>query len=91
MYIENLFELKPKGEKLNYYENDTKHEEIKRMRAKLRKFLKNPRSRYDPSTLLGIIRNSWLFEEEIILYGKENNHTEAIKILVNKEEFERAE
>ncbi len=74
LYIENLFELRPRDKEANY-EQDPKRDEIKRLRSKLRKFLRNGKSRYDPSTLLGKIKDSWLFEEEIVLYGKENNHT----------------
>jgi hypothetical protein len=87
-YIERLFGMVPKDKKLDA---SNSNEIIKLKNETLGKFLRNPDSKYNSTSILEKIKDSWLEEEEIFLYGKLNQHKQALIKLVNDKKLEEAE
>ena len=47
--------------------------------SSLKKFLKNPNAKYNSSSILEKkVKDSWMINEVILLYGREKRHEEAL-------------
>jgi hypothetical protein len=90
-YIDMLFKFKPPevGPELN--PNDANFSKINSYSVKLRDFLRLPSANYNAESCLEKIKNSWLFHDEIYLYGKTKKHDAALRKLVKSKEFLFAE
>lgn len=89
-YIENLFRLFPKETSYSAVDKE-KNSEQRLYSNKLNKFLEREKSKYNSSTLLEKIKDSWLLQHEITLYKRDKKHEEAIKVLLNTGNYEAAE
>ncbi len=57
----------------------------------MNKFLRDPTARYTPESILSQIKDSWLIEEEIYLYGVIKHHNEALTKMLNLQMYNEAE
>lgn len=91
-YVQQLFEMRPRDYKDEQY--DKKFQGDKKMESLMKKFhdfLRDPKAKYRSDTILQEIKDSWLFDDEIYLYGKEKQHQKALKKLLENHHFIYAE
>ncbi len=70
-----LFKLKPKTvNEATLNKNDPNYKVITNYQKKLNDYLINPSANYNGEMTLEKIKDSWLFTEEIFLYGKTKKH-----------------
>lgn len=77
-YIDALFAIYPKDfdrDRIDMQTNKVAQEYYK----SLKKFLANPNAKYNSSSILEKkVKDSWMIEEVIELYGREKRHDEAL-------------
>jgi len=91
-YVQQLFELRPRDAKDE--KEDKKYQGDKKIETLMKKFhdfLREPKAKYRSDTILQEIKDSWLFDDEIYLYGKEKQHSKALKKLLENHHFMYAE
>lgn len=89
-YIDALFAIFPKD--TDFGKVDLKNKVASDYYSALRKFLKNPNAKYNSSSILEKkVKDSWMINEVILLYGREKRHDEALVKLISLNEFEWAE
>lgn len=86
-YIECIFKKFPKDSK-----NDANFDsKTQKYLKKLSEFLRAPYSKYRSLTILEKIKDSFLLEDEVFLYGREKQHKKALTKLVKEREYKMAE
>ncbi|CAD8065668.1 unnamed protein product [Paramecium sonneborni] len=90
-YIDSLFNIYPK--EMQPTQIDMKKNQIaSEIYQSLKKFLKNPNAKYNSSSILEKkVKDSWMIQEVILLYGREKRHEEALSQLLNLGFYEWAE
>ncbi|CAD8157651.1 unnamed protein product [Paramecium pentaurelia] len=90
-YIDSLFNIYPKD--MQPFQIDMKKNQIaSEIYQSLKKFLKNPNSKYNSSSILEKkVKDSWMIGEVILLYGREKRHEEALSQLLNLGYYDWAE
>lgn len=89
MYIEQCFARQAPNTPRTQIQKD--HPKLKTYLDKFEKFYKDPASKYNASTLINKIQNSWMIDQEIYLYSRERRHDEALLKLIGNDEFMWAE
>lgn len=88
-YIDCIFKKLNKDSQIDISTNlDTK---TLNYLKKLAEFLRAPYSKYRSLTLLEKIKDSFLLEDEIFLYGRDKQHKKALSKLVKERKYEMAE
>ena len=92
-YIKCIFDLRsrdqpPTGTTKGQKNYDPKLNEYLK---KFGNFIRDPTTRYMPENILYEIKDSWLVDEEIFLYGKIKNHDKAIRKLLSTKDYAKAE
>jgi len=93
-YVKSIFEIKKKDQKMSSQTQNLTQGEEKQLndyRRKLNNFLKDPQARYSPDAVLSQIKDSWLLDEEIYLYGAIKQHNEALNKMLNQNMYDKAE
>jgi hypothetical protein len=80
LYIEDMFRIQEKDQKGEILLPHL----INPIREKLIIFLEE-RSTYDTDKLLGLINDSWMFEEKIILLIKKKRYEDAVAMFVEND------
>lgn len=89
-YIEKLFAMLPKGSKDETLPANVNNSTFNRYKADLKKILESS-AHYNSKLILDEIVNTWMVEAEVLLLGKEGKHSQALSILINKDNFLEAE
>jgi len=91
-YVKSIFEIKRKDANASSNASLGPNEKtLNDYRRKLNNFLRDPLARYSPDAILSQIKDSWLIEEEIYLYGAIKQHNEALNKMLNLYMYNEAE
>ena len=89
-YIEKLFNLLPKSSKEESLPANVNNSTFTKYKADLKKILELSKF-YNSKIILEEIVGTWMVEAEVLLLGKEGKHSEALNILISKDNFLEAE
>ncbi|CAD8051809.1 unnamed protein product [Paramecium primaurelia] len=90
-YIDSLFQIYPK--EMDFTKIDLRKSQVVYDQYQaLKRFLKNPNAKYNSSSILEKkVKDSWMINEVILLYGREKKHEEALNLLLSLGFYEWAE
>lgn len=91
-YLKCIFEARKKDQKLIDYKREPQKDlKLSDYLKKFHNFLRDPSARYSPEAILVQIKDSWLLDDEIYLYGVIKQHNEALNKLLDLGRFSEAE
>ena len=91
-YVNSIFQQRTRDQPIPNEKNPLpKDAKLNDYLKKFQNFLRDPSARYSREAVLSLIKDSWLLDDEIYLYGIIKNHNEALRKLLSKGLYEKAE